>query len=296
MPQTCVRWSVLTLGVALLVAAPALAAPVPADPPKAKGTTPQEIKKALDKKIDVDMEDQPLTLAVQQLKEQTGINFVVDKFTLQQMGFDPDSLQVKLKLKDTKARTALRTLLQQYNLGFAVVGETVLISTEEMVVHRQMKQRINVSVDKMELTEALKKIAGDTGANIVIDTRAAKNAKEPVSLDLDDVQFDTAVRLLAEMAGLRPVRVGNVLFITSRENAKDMKTDPELNPGVNPNDPNVPMIPGLPPGVVPPGIRGINFGGAGIGIGIAPNPAPALPPVVDPAVPPPPPGEKKEDK
>ena len=49
-----------------------------------------------------------------------------------------------------------------------------------------------------------------------------------MTLRLEDVPLETAVRLLAEMAGLKPVRVGNTLFITSKETAAEMRQDPDI--------------------------------------------------------------------
>ena len=42
--------------------------------------------------------------------------------------------------------------------------------------------------------------------------------------------LETAVRLLSEMAGLKPVRVGNALFVTKKEVAAELGADPDLNP------------------------------------------------------------------
>ena len=49
-----------------------------------------------------------------------------------------------------------------------------------------------------------------------------------MTLRLEDVPLETAVRLLSEMAGLKPVRVGNTLFVTSKDNAKEMSQDPDI--------------------------------------------------------------------
>ncbi len=56
-----------------------------------------------------------------------------------------------------------------------------------------------------------------------------------MTLRLEDVPLETAVRLLAEMANLKPVRVGNVLFVTGKDNAREMMQDPDIaqpNPAV----------------------------------------------------------------
>ncbi len=85
-------------------------------------------------------------------------------------------------------------------------------------------------MDKLEFADALKQIAHDTGTSILLDPRAAKDAHVKVTMALDDVPLDTAVRLLSEPTGLRPVRVGNVLFVTSKANATAMRNDAAGDP------------------------------------------------------------------
>jgi hypothetical protein len=41
-------------------------------------------------------------------------------------------------------------------------------------------------------------------------------------MQLQDVTLETAAILLAETTGLKPVRVGNVVFLTTKERAKAM--------------------------------------------------------------------------
>jgi hypothetical protein len=65
------------------------------------------------------------------------------------------------------------------------------------------------------------------------------------------VPLETAVRLLAEMAGLKPVRVGNVLFVTKKETANELRADPDLQ---QPGQPGQPGAGGTVfPGGFPPG-------------------------------------------
>ena len=51
-----------------------------------------------------------------------------------------------------------------------------------------------------------------------------------MSLQLDDVPLETAVRLLAENAGLKPVRIGNVVLVTTKAHATELRNEPELVP------------------------------------------------------------------
>jgi len=85
-----------------------VASAAPTAEPKAPPVSPAEkVRKDLDQVITLDITEQPLNLAVNQLREQTKINFVLDKMTLTQMGVDPEQMPVTVKLKDVKVRQAL---------------------------------------------------------------------------------------------------------------------------------------------------------------------------------------------
>jgi type II secretory pathway component HofQ len=150
------------------------------------------------------------------------------------MGLDPEQTPVSVKLKDVKVRSALRTILTPYNLSYAILGDTVLITSDELAMFRQMRQRVNIDFDKMEFTAALKQLARDTATNLIVDKRVDKEAKETVTLQMEDVPLETAVRLMAEMVGLKPVRVGNTLFVTNKVTANEMRSDPDLAPAPSP--------------------------------------------------------------
>jgi hypothetical protein len=267
--------------LAALALAPSLVA-APAAPDKDKAATPAEkIRQALNAPVTVKVEKQSLTAAIGMLKEKASVNFVVDTFSIQQMGWLPDQppTPVDVDLKDVKLKSALRTILEPYGLSYAVVGDTVIVTTEQMAVMRQMKQRVNVEFDKVEFAAALKQLGKETGAGLLIDSRVEKEAKTPVSLELEDVPLETAVRLLSEMAGLKPVRIGNVLFVTDKKNAAELRNDPDLGGAAGP--------PVVPVGALESRAV-INFAPNGLPIGAVPAPpvatAPAVP--VTPAVPP----------
>jgi hypothetical protein len=218
------------LALALTVVA-GLASAAPADQEsKDKATTPTEkIRQALDQPIALDITEQPLTQALNKIREQTKINFVVDRMLIQQMGYDPEQMPVSAKLKDAKARTCLRSVLSPYNLGYAIIGDTVLISTDDMVMQRQMKQRVTVDLDKVDLAAALKQLSRETATNLLLDSRVpVKEGKTTVTLQLEDVPLDTAIKLVAEAGGLKPVQVGNVMLVTTKALANEMRNDPEL--------------------------------------------------------------------
>jgi hypothetical protein len=231
------RWGSLA---ALLMPAVLTAAPVPGE--KSHASPAEAIRRQLDRVLTLDIDQQPLHLAVNQLHEQTGINFVLDRFTLAQMNVDPDQATVTLRLKDVKVRSALRTLLAPFNLSYAIISDTVIVTSDDMAAYRQMRQRVNVDLDKVELARALRQLARETATNLVVDTRVARDAQQPVTLQMEDVPLETAVRLMAEMVGLKPVRVGNALFVTTKANAAEMRADPDLAPVPQPGNPGERVI------------------------------------------------------
>jgi hypothetical protein len=209
---------------ACAVAVSPLSAADPAPEVKEKALLPGErIRKVFDQKITIEITEQPLFLALNQLREQTKINFVLDRQTLQNMGQDPEALPVTVKRKDEKVSEVLKAIVKPYNLGYAIIGDTVFVSTDDMAMMRQLKQHITVDVEKVELAKALEQLKRETATNIVLDAKAAKEGKTIVTLQIDDVPLETAVRLLAEMAGLKVVRNANVLYVTPRGNANELR-------------------------------------------------------------------------
>jgi hypothetical protein len=274
MVHTAGRKLAAGLALAVALAAVVLAAPVSEDAKNKPVSPADKVRKDLDQTITIEIVEQPLTMAISQLREQTKINFVLDRFTIQQMGIDPEQPIVNLKLKDVKVRTVLKSMLSGHNLSYAIIGETVLVSTDEVAMYRQMRQRVNVDLDKVEFASALKQLARETATNLPLDNRVAKEAKGEVSLQMEDVPLETAVRLMTEMVGLKAVRLGNVLFVTSEANANKLRADPDLqNPQIV--GPGGVMMPGMMPGM--PGMPG----------------GPGGPPIAVPAPPPPPPAVEK---
>jgi len=231
------------------------AAPVPEKSRTAREESPaQKLRRELEVVVTADLAEQELAQAVDQLRVQTGVNVVLDRSAFTALGLEPAEVKVSLKARQVKLKNVLRGLTHQCGLSFAVVGDSALISTEDMVLARQLRQPVSVSLEKVPCAEALKRLAKETATNLVMDPRAGKEAQAPVSLELDEVTLEAAVRLLAEMAGLKAVRVGNVLFVTSKATATSMRADPELVPRVIHTEGLA--VPGAVPMIVPGGPAG----------------------------------------
>jgi len=226
-------------------AAPAVSEPRPAPSPAEKN------RKLLDQHVSAEFAEQPLHAVLATLSEQTKIKFVLDRMTMAQVGLNEGDMPITAKLQDTKVRAGLKAILGQYGLSFVVLDDTVLVTTEEVALYRQMRQRVNVDVQDVAFQTALAQLARSSACNLVLDPRAAKEQKSAVlNLQLEDVPLENAVRIMAEMAGLKSVRIGNVLFVTTAERAERMRAEPDSRPPQPGFAPEVPFGGGLlPPGI-----------------------------------------------
>ncbi len=93
---------------------------------------------------------------------------------------------------------------------------------------------VNANIDRLLLSEALPLLAEQAGLNVVLDARAGEKAKAPVTARLRNAPLDTAVRLLADMAGLKSVQIDNVLYVTTPDNAKTLQEEQEKRPPKQP--------------------------------------------------------------
>ncbi len=207
----------------------ALVAPgwsIPAGKDKPRRSAPLEaVQRALDCCITLELTDTPLPSVLRQLGEMAQVTIVCDRHVAYG---NPDEMLVVVKARDSKLRNVLQTVAGQHGMTFGVVGDHIVVGTEEIVHMRQLRQRVNLSCQEQLLSRALHDLATHTGANVVLDPRVRKKADEfRVTLHLQDVPLETAVRVLAEMGELCAVRMGNVLFVTTEDRAEKLKSETE---------------------------------------------------------------------
>lgn len=270
---------------------------------KAGASAIEKLRAALDKEYTFDYTGQSLTEVLNHFRDKTGIAINVDQMALMQIGMDmPAGVpggpgggvfpgapgggggQVQLKATNEKASSILRKLLDPHQLTYIIFQDAVLITTEESALMRQMRQRVSVNLADAAFDKSVRDLAKNHGINLVIDPKVAKDAQTTVTLQLDNTSIETTVRLLAELANLKAVRMGNVMFITTEEKATKIRKE-EPQQFDNPFNPNLP-VPGIMRG-------GIGFGAvmpmpARVAPGVAQPqvvPPDVPPPAVDPAVP-----------
>src|SRR5262249_3939065 len=102
MPLVSNRWHWLVGALVLaLVSTTGGAAPAPERKSKAEGAA-ERVRKALDKEIDLDIAEQPLNVAINQLHDLTKANFILEPMPLPN-GADANSATVTIKVQNVKA-------------------------------------------------------------------------------------------------------------------------------------------------------------------------------------------------
>jgi hypothetical protein len=241
-----------------------------------------KLRQALDKTITVDFTGQSLIETLNHIRDRAGLKVKIDDQALAAIGMHPllngggggAPEAIHVKATNEKTSQVLRKFLSPYQLCYVIIDDTLLITSEDTAVMRQMRQRVSIDFDEVPLKKAVRELAKNHAINLVIDPKVMKQSETPVSLQLENTGIETALRLLAEMANLKAVRMGNVMFITSEEKAKKIREE-EQHQFDNPLNPNLPAIVGNAMGGI--------FGG-----GIA-MPAPAVQVQVRPPNPAPPP-------
>lgn len=274
------RWFMFGLLIGWAASHTTLFAQPGATTPQLPASSAEKMRQALDKTVTIDYTGQSLQDVLNHFRDRTGLPVTVDHNAFLMTGLNVDAPigQVELKAKNEKAGAVLRKLLNNYRLNYVIFEDSLLVTSDEMVVIRQMRQRVSVNVEDVPLKKVVRELAKNHGVNLVIDPKVNVQAEAAVSLQVDNTGIETAMRLLAEMASLKAVRMGNVMFITTPEKAKTIREE-EAHQFDNPLNPNVPGM-GIPPAF---GMVG-GFGGGMLG-GIAAPPirvAPAIPAQVAP--------------
>jgi hypothetical protein len=249
---------------ALLAAAllPLAASGAPAPPTE---TPAEKAHKALRKPVDLEIHGSSLQEAVNQLRQQTGLNFVLDPSA------NPNPLgplvptlnptPVSGQFHHVPLGKAVRELFRPHSLTCAAAGDTLWIGSPQVCLERQMEQVVSVDAKDLPLEALVGRLARDSGVNILLDRRVGKERQEKLTLHLEDVALLTAVELVAGEAGLQMVRLDSVLYVTIEQRAQALRRNHKANRVSESSQPPV----GAPsaPGTVPQGAGMLGVQGAG---------------------------------
>ena len=195
------------------------------------------------------IDDPKMTLAdvLTQLADQYGLRFEVNEPAFEERGAaavldTPVAANRPLPpLKNVSLATALRLVLDRLPLPatYVIRKDTIEVLPVAAVRaelglenDRPLLPLVWEEVDNVPLPAALKRLAAASGMNVVLDPRALpeKDGSVPVSGQFANVPVDTAVRILANMADLRSVRLDNVLYVTTPKRAAQLLLERKKTP------------------------------------------------------------------
>jgi hypothetical protein len=90
----------------------------------------EKIVQALDQKLTVGFNDLQLDTALAELGEQTGIEIIIDRRALEEIGLTPDT-PATARIKNASLRTILRFMLRELDLTYRIHDELMVITTIE---------------------------------------------------------------------------------------------------------------------------------------------------------------------
>ena len=224
----------LALGTALALAAPAAIAQ---NPP---ALLPEQLKLPI--KFSGFDADPKMTLqeALDHFADRYGVLFDVNEAAFKEDKIDDvlsSAICVKSlpKMSDVPFERVLRKVLARVPAAsgttFLVRGNIVEITTVARARAEVWGEDytgpylplVHATLDRRPLGDALKDLTEECGFPIVLDARVADKAKTAVTAKLANTPVDRAVLLLADMTDLDSVLLGNMLYVTTKENAEHLR-------------------------------------------------------------------------
>jgi len=214
--------------------------------------------------------------AVDHLAARYDVHIDVDETLFRsEMVADVMSLSIAEKALPAMKEVSLDRVLRKV-LARLPVPATYLIRRDGIEITTVRAQRVEIwgagyegpflplahaSFEKRPLNKALQELAETTGFSVVLDARAGDKAQIAVTATFTNLPLDTAVRMLADMAGLKTSQNDNVIYVTADARTAKLRVDPENEPGV-PGGAGI-LGGGCLSGFVP----GLGFGGGVLGSG-----------------------------
>jgi RNA polymerase sigma factor (sigma-70 family) len=109
-------------------------------------------------------------------------------------------------------------------------GDLQTIYRPDIIEDQVQGEPVSIDVQNKSLAEVLHELADATGTNIVLDSRSKDAGQTPVTVTLQNVRLLPALRVLADMVDLQPTTIGNVYYVTNKQNADRLYWQEWLKP------------------------------------------------------------------
>jgi hypothetical protein len=189
-------------------------------------------------------------------RESLGVNVVVDpswnKNRQEQSGSKVEAERIEIpRLNSVRYDTVLKLTLAHVDGDYVIKADHILLvskihkadliqasatapllgSTPDAPPMDQAPDTTTVTLTATEkpLKEVLNMLLTRGNANVVLSGDIAKSGEKPITLQLNNVTVDSAAAAIAEAAGLRAMKNGNVIYLVSieRYEAQLKKTAPQ---------------------------------------------------------------------
>jgi hypothetical protein len=183
----------------------------------------------------------PFRLAAEELAKAYGFSFRIDDGTFEadtRLDIVADLVLQVPPHRGISLETFLRDLTSRLidSKGMNEIHATCLIQGDHLVfvargpraLQRRLHGPVFAAFDRQPLVEALQELSASTGVTIVLDPRASSEEDRRthlVTATLNGVPLETAVRLLADMNDLKAVVVDQVLYVTTKTNARQLEAE-----------------------------------------------------------------------
>jgi hypothetical protein len=202
---------------------------------KADDAPPAPLSARLAKTINFPGIDAKISLgdALGFLGERYGVNLEVNEAAFKEAGVDnplDQTIDKALpKMNNARLETVLRKLLARLpgDAAYLIRADGIEVTPRAALklevwgadYEGPFLPLVHANFDRKPLAEALRELSDRTGFNIVVDARVTTKAETAVTAKLTNTPLDTAVRVLADMADLKPFLTDNLLYVTTKENA-----------------------------------------------------------------------------
>ncbi len=101
----------------------------------------------------------------------------------------------------------------------------MVVPTKRIEAGIALRQPVDVAFERRLLSDALKELSDMTGVSVVLDAQKQQDPTLQVTADFRNVPLESAVRVLADMAGMKSVVLENMIYVTAPGNAENMKKE-----------------------------------------------------------------------
>jgi hypothetical protein len=197
--------------------------------------------------VNITLHERALQDALADLVDLTGVSVMLDTQRAGERARQP----VAVNLENVPLDTAARLLAHQADLQVVGLDNVLYVTTPdhaavleregrqrlhheegtpEQSFFQKMRQGVDFDVKEVPLDSVLQQLTQETGLQFQLDSRALAQKGTLLTLHWKDVSLDTAVRLTAEMVGLKAVLMGNVFFFTTEQNADKIRKELQETP------------------------------------------------------------------